>query len=164
MADHQPHFGAQNGDMVARRLGVGRAHSDVDQCDAAAVLGHQMIGRHLVAAPLPRRDLRLGVGQLARLVQRARHRQRREARVLPPQRVDCDTDELVDVADIVGEQHELLEMLGGRAGVVAKPREAEVGARAIKQGERPRLVRPAHPDSVGDLVAQVDELVRWEIA
>ena len=34
MADHQPHFGPQHREMVADRLGVGRADADVDQGDA----------------------------------------------------------------------------------------------------------------------------------
>ena len=51
MADHQPGFGADNGQVVADRLGVGRADTDVDKGDAAAIRRDQMIGRHLMLAP-----------------------------------------------------------------------------------------------------------------
>ena len=56
MADHQPCLGPQHREMVADRLGVGRADADIDQRDAGAVVGHQMIGRHLVPPP------RAGIG------------------------------------------------------------------------------------------------------
>ena len=114
--------------------------------------------------PLACRDLRFGIGQLAGLVDRAGDRQAGEARILAPQRIDRDADELIHVADIVGEQDELLEMLGRRAGVVPQPRQAEIGARPVEQGERARLVGTADPCPVGDLVPEVDQLVRREEA
>ena len=114
--------------------------------------------------PLAGGDLRFGVGEFARLVERAGDRQRGEARILAPQRVDRDRDELVDIADIVGEQHEMLEMLGRRSGIMPQPRQAEIGARPVEQGERARLVGRADPDAVGDLVAEMDELVGREEA
>src|SRR3546814_7237314 len=43
MADHQPRFGPQHGEMVADRLGVRRADADVDQADAAAARRDQVI-------------------------------------------------------------------------------------------------------------------------
>jgi hypothetical protein len=49
-------------------------------------------------------------------------------------------------------------MLGRRAGIVAQPRQAEVGARPVEQRERARAWRRMVPGAVGDLVADVDEL------
>src|SRR5260221_77088 len=113
------------------------------------------LGRHLVPPPLARSDLSLGVGKLVEFVKGARYRQGREARVLAPKRVDRNADEFVDVADVVGEQDELLEMLGRRSGIVTQPRETEVGARPVEQSERTRLLRPTNPHAVRDLVAEV---------
>ena len=68
MADHQPDLGAQHRDMVASGFRIGRADADVDQRNPGPALRHQVIGGHLVAAPLPGRDLRLGIVQLAGFV------------------------------------------------------------------------------------------------
>ena len=51
MADHQPAMRAQHRDVVGDVLGVGGADADVDEADAAPVLAHDVIGRHLVAVP-----------------------------------------------------------------------------------------------------------------
>ena len=72
MADHQPHLGPENGDVVADRLRIGGAHPDVDERDPRAPFRHQVIGGHLVPPPLARRDLGLGIGEVAALVDRAR--------------------------------------------------------------------------------------------
>ena len=82
------------------------------------IIVDQMVGRHLVAAPYAGRDLLLGVGEVAMLEFTARHRQAGETAVWVAQCADREADELVDVADIVGEQHEALEMLGRSAGVM----------------------------------------------
>ena len=68
MANHQPHFGAKHGHMIADRLGVRWADADVDERDPCATLGHQMIGRHLVPPPFAGGDLRLRIGQVVPLV------------------------------------------------------------------------------------------------
>ena len=47
MADHQPGMGAQDGDMVGRRLCVRGADADVHQGDPLPVRPLEMIGRHL---------------------------------------------------------------------------------------------------------------------
>jgi len=70
--------------MVANRLRVRWPDADVDERDPGPPFGHQVIGRHLVPPPLSGGDLRFGVGQLARLEGRPRHRQRRKARILAP--------------------------------------------------------------------------------
>ena len=104
---------------------------------------HQVVGRHLVLAPRPGRDLRFGLGRIAGVVASRRaptgrcRAVRRAAAASDRQR-----DELVDVAVVVGEQDELLEVLGRRPGVVLEPGEGEVGAQAVEQGQRPRLAEP----------------------
>ena len=59
---------------------------------------------------------------------------------------------------IVGEQDVALDVLGRRAGVVAQPRQAEIGAQPVEQRQRPRLARAMLPGAVGDLVADMGEL------
>src|SRR3546814_9633084 len=51
MAVHQPSCRAQNREMIADRLGVGRTHADIDQGDPAAVGSDQVISGHLMLAP-----------------------------------------------------------------------------------------------------------------
>ena len=129
MADHQPRLGPQHREVVADRLGVRRADADVDQRDAGAVRRPSGDRRASGAAATRCREIDL-------------RRRRRRAWITTPPAPDsageaadpspsCDAapaDELVDVAVVVGEQHVALHMLGRRAGVVAQPREAEVGA------------------------------------
>src|SRR3954468_13373701 len=55
-------------------------------------------------------------------------------------------------------------MLGRGSRVVTQASEAEVGARTVEQSERPRLVRVLDPNSVGDLIAKMNQLVRGEKA
>ena len=117
-----------------------------------------------MAAPASRRDLRFGIDQFARFEQPAGDRQRAVRRVGLAQFVDRETDEFVDVADIVGEQDEMLEMLGRGAGVMLEPRQAEVGARGVEQRQRAGRVDREVPAAVGDLVADVDQLGRGEPA
>src|SRR5438045_9526279 len=85
-------------------------------------------------------------------------------RVIAAQSVDRYSDELVDVADIVGEEHEMLEMLGRSAGVMPQPGEAEVRARTIEQSERARSLGPHIPYAIGDFISDMDQLVRGEEA
>ena len=51
MADHQPRLRPQHGEMVTDRLRVRRPDADIDQGDARAIRGDQMIGGHLVPPP-----------------------------------------------------------------------------------------------------------------
>src|SRR6476619_6074309 len=55
-------------------------------------------------------------------------------------------------------------MLGWCPGVMPQSRQAKVGARSVEQSQRPRLVRGLEPHPVGDLVAEMYELVRREEA
>ena len=47
VAQHDPRMWPQHSDVVGDGFGIGRAHTDVDHGDAAAVCPHQVIGRHL---------------------------------------------------------------------------------------------------------------------
>ena len=164
MADHQPCFGPEHRNMVTDRLGIGRADADVDQGHAVALVSHEVVGWHLVTAPGAGRNLRLGIVEVTALEPPARDRERGELAVGIAQCVDRETDEFIDVADIVGEQHEMLEMLGRGAGVMLEPRQAEVGARAVEQGQGPALGGRAVEHTIGNLVANVRELGRGEPA
>ena len=69
--------------------------------------------------------------------------------------------ELVDVELVVGEQHEVLEPLGRRAGVVAQAVQRIVHARRGEQRQRLRLAGARHVRAVGDAVvhgAQVGQV------
>ena len=162
VADHQPRLGPKHRDMVADRLGVGRADPDVDQSDAVAAVAHQVIGGHLEPPPAARRDLGLGIGEIVVTVEPAGDRQPGEARARFAQCGDGETNELVDVADVVGEQDVALAMLGRGPGVVTQAGEAEVGARCVEQRQRAR--RAEIPGAVGDLVADMDQLGRGKPA
>jgi hypothetical protein len=76
MADHEPGFGPQHGKVVAHRFGVGRADADVDERDAAAVLGDEVVGGHLELAPGAGLDLRQRIGRVGLDEDAARRRQR----------------------------------------------------------------------------------------
>ena len=125
MADHQPRFGTQHCQVVADRLRIARADTDIDQRDAFAVGTNQVIGGHLVPAPCSVGQLRAGLVGLLGQHHAARTGQRgipvlAELRTGP-------VNEFIDIAVIVREQDEALEMLGAGAGVVRQPREAEIG-------------------------------------
>ena len=62
-------------------------------------------------------------------------------------------DKFIDIAVVVGEQDEALEMLCAGAGVVRQPGEAEIGPKPVEQRERDRVLRIAQVDPVGQFVA-----------
>ena len=127
-----------------------------------AARGDQVISGHLVAPPAALRHLELGVGRVARDIDVAGGGQRLVGAVLAPQLLDRPAGELVDIADIVGEQHVALGVVGRRAGIVAQPRQAEIDARRVEQRQRPLGLAAIIPGAVGDLVADMDELGRRE--
>src|SRR3546814_13583764 len=77
---------------------------------------------------------------------------------------DVFSSDLVDIAVIVGEQYVALEMLGRGAGIVAQPREAEIGAQRVEQRERLRRGRIESEQTVGELVADIGALGGREMA
>ncbi len=157
MADHQPRLGAQHREMVADRLGVGRADADVDQRHPRAVRPDQMIGGHLDLAPIAVGDRAFGIGGLARHQHPARDRQRLVRAVGFGEFGQRPGDELVDVADIVGEQDVGPEILRRRPRIMLEPRQREIDARTLEQRQRPRRVLGKGEQPVGDLVADVGQ-------
>ena len=75
-----------------------------------------------------------------------------------------EAHELVDVAMVVGEQQIGLHVFGGRARIVGDPRQREVGAQRIEEGQRPHRARRRGPEPVADLVADLGELGGREVA
>jgi hypothetical protein len=51
-----------------------------------------------------------------------------------------------------------LHVVGRRAGVVGEPRQREVGAQGVEQGQRPLASPVRLPEAVGDLVADRGQL------
>ncbi len=146
--------------MVADRLGVGRTDADIDQRHAVALVGHQVIGRHLVAAPRPGGDRRFGIVEIAAFEQAARDRKARERAVGSAQRIDREADEFVDVADVIGEQDEVLEIFRRGARIMFQPGQTEVGAGTVEQGEGAALGIGEIIFAVGYLVADMRQLGR----
>ena len=54
---------------------------------------------------------------------------------------------------IVGHQDVALHVFGGRAGIVLQPRQREVGAQPVEQGQRVMALRVLDVEAVGDLIA-----------
>ncbi len=135
MADHQPRFGAQDGEVIGDGLGVRRPDPDVDEGDAAAVLGNEVISGHLV--PAPRRVAHRG----ARVPRAAPDH--RPARARQPfvsvalfELGGGEAHELVDIAVVVGEQDVRLEVLRRRTRVVPQPGERKIRAQCVEERER----------------------------
>ncbi|MNC31063.1 hypothetical protein D3C75_793710 [compost metagenome] len=120
--------------MVGDVLGVGRADADVDQRDAVAVGGDQVVGRHLVTVPDHAGHQGLGFTVVHALFDHhvARQHHAHEARVVT-QLVEAVADELVDIAVIVGQQDPRLHMAPVAAGVVHQAAQREVDPRGIEQ-------------------------------
>ena len=125
VADHQPGMRAQHGDVVGDGLGVGRADADIDHGDAAAAARQRgdrpaSADRAAAASPVvppPSRALRVMTlpGSTNGCVVRVAVRH-----VLLGQPA-----ELVHVELVVGEDHEVLEVLGLGAGVVRRAGSSE---------------------------------------
>jgi len=157
---------AKHGDVVGDGLRIGRPDADVDHRDAAAAASNQVIGRHLRQPRRRGAEFVAGLGRhagraldhvagfderfVARCSADARHR-------FVPQ-----PHELVDVELVVREQHEVLEVLGVGAGVVAQPVQRVVDPRRGEQRERHRLARPGDERAVRDAVVHRAEIGQIE--
>ena len=93
------------------------------------------------------------------------------------QRVGCmlhqlmaEADELVDIKLVVGEQHEVLEMLVRGAGVMAQSLQRVIDARCGEQGQRTGRAGRRLMGAVGDAVVhrrkvgQVEQVVHHAAA
>jgi hypothetical protein len=163
---------AQHGHVVGDGLGVGRADADVDHGDAAAVGPHQVVGRHLWQARRRR-------AQVVTRLHGAAHPARDDVAGLDKGFVVAvgvghlrvaEPDEFVDVELVVGEEHEVLEVLGRCAGVVAQAVQRIVHARRGEQTQRlgfagMRLVRAVGNAVVhGCQVGQVEQVAHQQPA
>ena len=146
----------QHRDMVGDGLGVGRADADIDHGDAAMPGLGQVIGRHLRHARRRRAFLRrafagrrddvagLDEGSVA-------------AAALGHQLARMDA-ELVDVELVVGEQHEVLEMVRAGRRVVRQPVQRIVDALRGERRQRQRLAGHRLERAVGDVVVGAVEV------
>ncbi len=73
-------------------------------------------------------------------------------------------NEFIDIAVIVGEQDEALEVLDRRAGIMRQAGQAEIGAQAIKQGQRQAVFRMSEFDPVSQFIADHGKFGRREVA
>ena len=71
-------------------------------------------------------------------------------------------DKLVDVAGVVGKEHERLEMFDWRTGVVAQARQGEIDPSGIKVRQGRKFCRVINP--VGRLIANLGKFRRREVA
>ena len=155
VADHQPGLGPQHCQVIADRLGIGRADPDVDQGDPQTIVADQVIGWHLM--PPPGRVRQLGAGIVGRRVEIEPARAGQRDIAFLAQLLAGPVNKLIDIAVIVGEQHELLEMFDRGPGVVRQPGQAEIGAQPVEQRQRDRVFGAGKLDPVGQLIADQRE-------
>jgi len=159
VAEHQPAMRPQHRDVVGDRLGVAGPDADIDEGDAVAAGALEMIGRHLRQPGGPRR-----LGLVARADDDIAGLDEGDGAAVAGHLGPADGDELVDVALVVGQQHEFLEMLGRGAGVVVEPCHRVVDPLGGEEGERPRRVGPGLVGAVGDGVVGGAEVGQREEA
>ncbi|MCY1433257.1 hypothetical protein D9M71_492800 [compost metagenome] len=139
--------------MVGDVLGVGRADTDVHQGHAVAVVGDQVVGRHLEAVPFHAGDDGVGLAVVHAALDDhvARQDHAHEARVVA-HALQAEVDELVDVAVVVGQQNPWLHMAPVAAGVVHQAAQGEVDPRGVEQRQRHRVGVLPLVQAVGDAV------------
>ena len=135
--------------MIGDGLGVGRAHADVHQRHAQAVFARQVVGGHL------------GEALDAVGVVRRRHAEV-VLRVAGLDKADvpfvvavfhelaAEGGKLIDVALVVGEQHEALEVLRVRGGVVVQALQGQVDTLGCEHRQRLRFITNRAVCAVGD--------------
>ncbi|MCY1209554.1 hypothetical protein D9M72_212090 [compost metagenome] len=152
---------AQHGQVVGHGLGVGRAHADIDQRHPQLVFAHQVIGRHLRQRARARGVVGFRAAQFLHHVA-GLDKAGVAAAVAAGHQAPAQLDKLVDIALVVGEQHEALEMLRCRAGVVVQPLQGQVHALGGEQRQRPGLARNRLIGAVGDAVVDAAQLGQHE--
>ena len=140
VTDHQPAVRAQNGQVVGDVFRVGGADADIDQGHAMAIVGLQVVGRHLVAMPHHARSDGLGFAVVHRLFDDhvARHYHAHKTRVIA-QLLKAVKDKLVNITVIVGQQDPRLHMAPVAAGVMHQPAQGKIDPRRIEQRQRQRI-------------------------
>ena len=66
-------------------------------------------------------------------------------------------DEFVDIAVVIGEQHEVLEIIDPGAGVMRQPGQAEIGAQPVEQRQRDIGIGGRQVDAVSQFIADHGE-------
>ena len=156
MAEHQPGMRPQHGDVVGDRLGVGGADADIDHGDAAMVRLLQVIGRHLRQAR--RRHAFAGRARPALVTTLPGSTKFDVSVAAIGHQLAGAGDEFVDVELVVGEQHEVLEMLRRGRGVVRQAVQRIVDALCREWRQRPWLAERHFERAVGDLVVGAVEV------
>ncbi len=163
VAQHQPDMRSQHGEMVGDGLGVRGADADIDQRGARAVGAFEMIGRHL------RQARRAGAGHRAVGIQPAIgcHQVARldEGGIaLGPvgHHLQPHADEFVDIELIVGEQDEILEMIGAGRRVMLEALHRQIDARGGEQGQRQASRGMARIGPVGNRIVHAGQIRQVE--
>src|SRR5690606_8792335 len=156
MAEHYPGMGPQHGDVVRDRLGVGGSYADIDHGYAPMVRLFQMIGGHLGQAgqrhAFGGRRLSRARDDIARLDEFAitlaaiRHLLTRER------------TELVYIELVIGEEHEILEVLRAGGCVMRKPVQRVVDPLGREHGQGPRLAEPQFQRSIGNVIVRAVQI------
>ena len=163
VADHQPRLGAQHRKVIRDRLGVRGADADIDERDSVAIGRYQMPRWHLMPPP---RAIGNGILRARRAVgdrQASGAGQHRVGRVTP-QLGRCPSDEFIDIAVVVCEQHIALNMFRRGACVMPQPGKREISAQPVKQREWHWHAVCAEMNAVGDFIADMGKLSRGEPA
>ena len=163
VADHQPAMRTQHSQVIGDVLGIGRADADVDQGHAMAIVGDQVIGRHLVTVPDHTGGNRRGFAVIHALLDDhvARQNHAHETRVVA-QLLQAMDDELVDVAVIVGQQNPRLHMAPVAAGVMHQTAQGEVHARGVEQRQWQRIGVFPVVETVGNAIGGGGQIGTWE--
>ena len=162
VTEHQPRMRPQHRHVIGDVARVRWPGSDVDHGDTGAVRLHQVISRHL------REALRRAAGDVRAAEAGvahddvARRNERIVGRVAVRHVLAADLCECVDIELIVGEDHEVLEVLRVGAGVVVEPVQRIIDARAAKQRERRRRPGWHLMRAVGDGIVHCGEVGRVE--
>ena len=154
--EHEPGVRAEDGHVIGDRLRVGRADADVDQRDAAALRGDEVVRRHLRLAR--RHGARGGRALAASRHAIAGFDEGGVLAVAGGHALAREAAELVDVELVVREQDVVLEVTGGGAGVVHEAVQRVVDALGGERGERPRSAGRRLVGAVDDVVVDVGDV------
>ncbi len=157
---------AQHGEMVGRRLGVGRADADIDDGDAAAaVAAQQVVGRHLEA--VPRRGQHGGFGH-RRVVApphdgAARQHELGVGAVGLGQLLHRPGQEMIDIALVVGGQDPWLDgaPVGARVVDQALQRVVDPSASNRASGRAPRSCDTQVPSAISSPTLASTGVGKW---